>query len=64
MTVPGIRTRALGGAGSGFPRGDASVSTANGPTQLASNWPVLLLNGVVLIVAGVLIFSIDWTIRE
>jgi uncharacterized membrane protein HdeD (DUF308 family) len=31
---------------------------------LARNWTLLLLNGVVLIVAGVLIFSIDWTIRE
>jgi len=32
--------------------------------QIARNWWVLLLNGVVLIVAGFLIFSIDWTIRE
>jgi len=31
---------------------------------LARNWTLLLLNGLVLIVAGVLIFSIDWTIRE
>jgi uncharacterized membrane protein HdeD (DUF308 family) len=32
--------------------------------RLASTWWVLLLNGIVLVVAGVLIFSIDWTIRE
>jgi uncharacterized membrane protein HdeD (DUF308 family) len=31
---------------------------------IARNWPVLLLNGALLVVAGVLIFSIDWTIRE
>jgi uncharacterized membrane protein HdeD (DUF308 family) len=31
---------------------------------LARNWALLLFNGLVLIVAGVLIFSIDWTIRE
>ena len=32
--------------------------------RLARNWTLLLLDGLVLIVAGVLIFSIDWTIRE
>jgi uncharacterized membrane protein HdeD (DUF308 family) len=32
--------------------------------KIASNWWVLLLNGLVLIVAGVLIFSIDWSIRS
>ena len=32
--------------------------------QLARNWWVMLLNGAVLVVAGVLIFSIDWTIRD
>jgi uncharacterized membrane protein HdeD (DUF308 family) len=32
--------------------------------QLARNWWVLLLNGIVLVVSGFLIFSIDWTIRE
>jgi len=31
---------------------------------VARNWSMLLLNGVLLVVAGVLIFSIDWTIRE
>jgi uncharacterized membrane protein HdeD (DUF308 family) len=32
--------------------------------QVARNWWVLLINGTVLIVAGFLIFSIDWTIRD
>jgi uncharacterized membrane protein HdeD (DUF308 family) len=32
--------------------------------RLAANWWRLLLNGVVLAVAGVLIFSIDWTTRS
>ena len=32
--------------------------------QLSRNWPVLLLNGALLIVAGILIFSIDWTVSE
>jgi uncharacterized membrane protein HdeD (DUF308 family) len=32
--------------------------------RLARNWWVLLLDGLVLIVAGALIFSIDWTIRS
>ena len=32
--------------------------------QIARNWWVLLLNGAALIVAGFLIFSIDWTIRD
>jgi uncharacterized membrane protein HdeD (DUF308 family) len=32
--------------------------------QFARNWWILLLNGAVLIVAGVLIFGIDWTIRD
>ena len=31
---------------------------------LASNWWRLLLNGIVLVIAGFLIFSINWTIRE
>jgi uncharacterized membrane protein HdeD (DUF308 family) len=31
---------------------------------LASNWWRLLLNGIVLVVAGFLIFSINWTVRE
>jgi uncharacterized membrane protein HdeD (DUF308 family) len=32
--------------------------------RVASNWWVLLLNGALLVVAGFLIFSIDWTIRD
>jgi len=32
--------------------------------RLARNWWKRLLNGLLLIVAGVLIFSIDWTIRS
>src|SRR5262245_27950130 len=31
---------------------------------LARNWTTLLLNGLVLIVVGVLIWSIDWTVRS
>ena len=29
--------------------------------RIARNWWLLLLDGLVLIVAGVLIFNIDWT---
>ena len=32
--------------------------------QLARNWPLLLLNGALLVVAGIVIFSIHWTVRE
>jgi uncharacterized membrane protein HdeD (DUF308 family) len=32
--------------------------------QVARNWPVLLLNGLLLVVSGVLIFSIEWTISD
>jgi uncharacterized membrane protein HdeD (DUF308 family) len=32
--------------------------------RVASNWWKLLLNGALLIVAGVLIFSIDWDVRS
>jgi uncharacterized membrane protein HdeD (DUF308 family) len=38
--------------------------TRDAAERMARNWWVLLLNGLVLIVAGVLIFSIDWTIRS
>ena len=38
--------------------------TRQAAQQVARNWPVLLVNGVVGIVAGVLIFSIDWSIRS
>jgi len=32
--------------------------------QLSRNWGLFLLNGLLLIVSGVLIFSIDWTVRS
>jgi uncharacterized membrane protein HdeD (DUF308 family) len=32
--------------------------------RVARNWPLLLLNGLLLIVAGVLIFSINWSVRS
>ena len=32
--------------------------------SVARNWSLLLLNGLVLIVAGVLIFTIDWSVRS
>jgi hypothetical protein len=38
--------------------------TREAAERVASNWWMLLLNGLVLIVAGVLIFSIDWSVRS
>jgi uncharacterized membrane protein HdeD (DUF308 family) len=38
--------------------------TREAAKQVARNWWVLLLNGALLVVAGFLIFSIDWTVRE
>jgi len=38
--------------------------THDAAEALARNWTTLLLNGIVLIVAGVLIFSIDWSVRS
>ena len=38
--------------------------TRKAAEQVARNWSLLLLNGALLVVAGFLIFSIDWTIRE
>lgn len=38
--------------------------TRTAAERVARNWPVLLLNGALLIIAGILIFSIDWTVRE
>jgi uncharacterized membrane protein HdeD (DUF308 family) len=32
--------------------------------QVARNWWLLLLNGILLVVAGILIFSIDWSVRS
>ena len=38
--------------------------TRDAAQQIARNWWVLLLNGALLIVAGFLIFSIHWTVRD
>src|SRR6185436_299063 len=38
--------------------------THDAAERLARNWTTLLLNGLVLIVAGVLIWSIDWSVRS
>jgi uncharacterized membrane protein HdeD (DUF308 family) len=38
--------------------------TRDAAQQIARNWWLLLLNGALLVVAGVLIFSIDWTTRS
>lgn len=38
--------------------------TRDAAERIAANWWRLLLNGAVLIVAGVLIFSIDWSVRS
>ena len=32
--------------------------------RIARNWWMFLLNGLLLIVSGVLIFSIDWSLRS
>ena len=38
--------------------------TRDAAQQIARNWWMLLLNGAVMIVAGLLIFSIDWSVRS
>src|SRR5215208_666188 len=38
--------------------------THDAAERLARNWTTLLLNGVLLVIAGVLIFSIDWSVRS
>src|SRR3954453_15051133 len=38
--------------------------TRDAAKQISRNWWVLLLSGAVMIVAGFLIFSIDWTVRD
>jgi uncharacterized membrane protein HdeD (DUF308 family) len=38
--------------------------TREAAQQIARNWWVMLLNGALLVVAGVLIFGIDWTVRS
>src|SRR3954470_19958598 len=37
--------------------------THDAAVRLARNWTTLLLNGIVLVIAGALIFSIDWSVR-
>jgi uncharacterized membrane protein HdeD (DUF308 family) len=38
--------------------------THDAAEKLARNWTTVLLNGLVLVVAGVLIWSIDWSVRS
>jgi uncharacterized membrane protein HdeD (DUF308 family) len=38
--------------------------TRTAAEHVARNWSLLLLNGALLVVAGILVFSIDWTVRE
>jgi uncharacterized membrane protein HdeD (DUF308 family) len=38
--------------------------TRDAAEAISRNWTTLLLNGIVLVVAGVLIFSIDWSVRS
>lgn len=38
--------------------------TREAAVKISRNWFLLLLNGLLLIIAGVLVFSIDWTIRS
>ena len=38
--------------------------TRDAAEKLARNWTALLFNGIVLVVAGVLIWSIDWSVRS
>jgi uncharacterized membrane protein HdeD (DUF308 family) len=35
-----------------------------GAESVAKNWPLLLVNGLLLIVAGFLIFTINWSVRS
>jgi uncharacterized membrane protein HdeD (DUF308 family) len=46
------------------PGGFAHRLSREAAQSVASNWWRLLLNGLLLIVAGVLIFSIDWSLRS
>jgi uncharacterized membrane protein HdeD (DUF308 family) len=41
-----------------------SQLTQDVATRVAKSWWILLLNGLALIVAGVLVFSIDWSVRS
>jgi uncharacterized membrane protein HdeD (DUF308 family) len=42
----------------------AHTFTREAAERVSRNWSLLLLNGLLLIVAGVLIFSIDWSVRS
>src|SRR6478672_12164009 len=44
--------------------GFGSDLTRDAAERLARNWTYLLFNGLVLIVAGVLIWSIDWSVSS
>jgi uncharacterized membrane protein HdeD (DUF308 family) len=44
--------------------GFGSELTRDAAERLARNWTTLLFNGLVLVVAGVLIWSIDWSVRS
>jgi uncharacterized membrane protein HdeD (DUF308 family) len=44
--------------------GITQILTHEVAERLAKNWWKLLLNGILLIVVGVLVFSIDWTVRS
>src|SRR6476646_445920 len=42
----------------------AQKLSREGAERVAQNWPLLLINGLLLIVAGFLIFKIDWSVRS
>src|SRR5512132_3286431 len=50
--------------GPGSPGWLGRMLTRDAAERVARNWWVLLVNGLLLIVAGVLIFSIDWSVRS
>ena len=45
-------------------KGVVEMAARDAAERLARNWTTVLLNGLFLIVAGVLIFSIDWSVRS
>jgi uncharacterized membrane protein HdeD (DUF308 family) len=46
------------------PSGIGQRLTRDAAERLARNWSMVLFSGALLIVSGVLIFSIDWTVRS
>jgi uncharacterized membrane protein HdeD (DUF308 family) len=46
------------------PSGIGQRLTHDAAERLARNWSMVLFSGALLIVSGVLIFSIDWTVRS